>query len=215
MNSSARVATYFDDLQVNQEPPLIVQENHYDAWGLNLAGIEKQGSPNDKFQYNGKEKQEEFGLNGSDYEARIYDAQLGRWHAVDPLSADMAQWSPYNFTFNNPILLVDILGLSPVYNWETGEYEETNKKGKKRKVSWDEAKSNLEKSSKDPVNIILMSNNTKDHNNVAFIQAADAKDVVDKIESFLGNDRIIGNLFIGSHGGYKKASFSIGSMRWS
>jgi hypothetical protein len=58
---------YFDDIKIVQEKGLIVQENHYDPYGLNLAGIEKQGQPDDKFQYNGKEKQEEFGLNWNDY----------------------------------------------------------------------------------------------------------------------------------------------------
>jgi len=38
-------AVWFDDLTIKHTPALIVQENHYDPWGLNLAGIEKQGQP--------------------------------------------------------------------------------------------------------------------------------------------------------------------------
>jgi len=107
VNSSARTSVFFDDLQLTQEPPLIVQENHYDPWGLNLAGIETQGQPDHKFQYNGKEKQQELGLDWSDYGARMYDAQLGRWHVVDPLAEKYEMLSPYAYVANNPLLFID------------------------------------------------------------------------------------------------------------
>lgn len=80
---------------------------NYDPWGLNLAGIETQGNPEHKFQYNGKEKQEEFGLDWSDYGARMYDGQLGRWHTVDPLAEKFKEWSPYNYVLNNPLKYID------------------------------------------------------------------------------------------------------------
>ena len=107
VNSSARTSVFFDDLQLTQEPPLIVQENHYDPWGLNLAGIEVQGNPEDKFGYNGKEKQQELGLNWSDYGARMYDAQLGRWHVGDPLADKFRRHSPYSYAINNPLRFID------------------------------------------------------------------------------------------------------------
>jgi RHS repeat-associated protein len=67
----------------------------YDPFGLNLAGIQKEGQPDDKFQYNGKEKQEEFGLNWNDYGARMYDPELGRWHGIDASSEKYENQSPY------------------------------------------------------------------------------------------------------------------------
>ena len=74
-------------------------------------GIETAGNPDSKFQFGGKEKQEEFGLNWNDHGARYYDPQLGRWHATDPL-ADMAlDWSPYRAFYNNPISYTDETGL--------------------------------------------------------------------------------------------------------
>jgi RHS repeat-associated protein len=104
---------FFDDVAIRKDPALIVQENHYDPWGLNLVGIEKQGRPDHKFQYNGKEKQEELGLGWNDYGARFYDPQLGRWHAVDPLADQMRGHSPYNYGLNNPLRFTDPDGNAP------------------------------------------------------------------------------------------------------
>ncbi|RYU77813.1 DUF6443 domain-containing protein [Hymenobacter persicinus] len=104
--SSADV--FFDDIEVRYSPGLVVQENVYDPWGLNLAGLERTSIAHEnKYQYNGKEKQQELGLNWQDYGARMYDTQLGRWHAVDPLSDIMHRYSPYVYCFDNPIRFVD------------------------------------------------------------------------------------------------------------
>ncbi|MDJ1493708.1 RHS repeat-associated core domain-containing protein [Cytophagaceae bacterium DM2B3-1] len=144
---------------------LMVQENHYDPWGLNLAGIETQGSPNHEFQYNGKEKQEEFGLNWMDYGARMYDAQLGRWHAVDPLADISRRHSPYAYCYNNPIVFVDPDGMSVESADEWGErmakedqewkdYIDqgngvSNTSGKEKDISDDEKNSNVSEESTD------------------------------------------------------------------
>jgi hypothetical protein len=65
--NESNTSVWFDNLTLTYQQNLICQENHYDPWGLNLAGIEKAGKPDNKFQYNGKEKVEEFGLGWSDY----------------------------------------------------------------------------------------------------------------------------------------------------
>jgi len=53
------------------------------------------------------------GLNLYNYEARMYDMQIGRWGSVDPLAHLMPSWSPYNFVFNNPLSYIDLDGRIP------------------------------------------------------------------------------------------------------
>ncbi|MFK8009861.1 MAG: RHS repeat-associated core domain-containing protein, partial [Saprospiraceae bacterium] len=93
----------------------ILQESHYYPFGMAMDGAWQDivNGPENNYLYNGKELNSDFGLDWLDYGARYYDAAIGRWGQVDPLAESMASWSPYNYTFNNPISYTDPDGRSP------------------------------------------------------------------------------------------------------
>lgn len=70
-----------------------------------------------RFGFNGKEKVDEINGSGNDMDfgARIYDARLGRWLSVDARFAKYPDLSPFTFSENNPIIMVDNGGDSTVY----------------------------------------------------------------------------------------------------
>jgi RHS repeat-associated protein len=77
-------------------------------------------TPTNKYKYNGKEEQETPG-RWLDYGARMYDAQIGRWHVVDPMSDKYPSTSAYMYCSGNPVILIDPNGLD---EWEINKQGE-------------------------------------------------------------------------------------------
>jgi RHS repeat-associated protein len=63
-----------------------------------------------KYKYNGKELQDELGLNWYDFGNRNYDASIGRFHNTDRFSEKYHSLTTYGYAGNNPILFNDIQG---------------------------------------------------------------------------------------------------------
>ncbi len=121
---NTRLSYTFD---TNENKLVVLEENNYYPFGLkhqnynssvydyqtNGTSVLLDGVYKNRFQYkyNGKELQDEFGLNVYDYGARVYDPAAPRFWQVDPM-ADERHWiSPYNYVQNNPLLRVDPTGM--------------------------------------------------------------------------------------------------------
>jgi|GEM_PF-1518872 len=102
----------------------ILQDNSYYPFGMGLGEaltyVDNTTSEN-KYLYNGKEMQDDFGLGWYDYGARMYDGELGRWHVVDPLAENSISMSPYHFVAINPLVFIDPNGMDWFYYKAEGD----------------------------------------------------------------------------------------------
>ncbi|RYF20741.1 MAG: hypothetical protein EOO42_11860 [Flavobacteriales bacterium] len=110
----------------------IIDENNYYPFGLKHKGYNDFAGTNNKYKYNGKELQDELGLNMYAMDVRQYDPAIARWTVIDPVTHYTE--SPYNAFSNNPVYFADPSGASPIYNSTTGQYVINGKQ-----VSFDEA----------------------------------------------------------------------------
>jgi RHS repeat-associated protein len=121
----------------------ILEENHYYPFGLKHTNYNSDrlmyvkeaeiykikpvaaAVQTYKYKFNGKELQEELGLNMYDYGARNYDPALGRWMNIDPLAEKAPDWTPYRYAFNNPLSFTDPTGMYEDWyiNKETNDVE--------------------------------------------------------------------------------------------
>jgi RHS repeat-associated protein len=85
----------------------VYQHLEYFAFGETFVE-EHSNTDRTPYLYNGKELDEETGLYY--YEARYYDAKISVWLGVDPKMDKYPGLTPYNYVFNNPLVIVDFDG---------------------------------------------------------------------------------------------------------
>ncbi|RYY68497.1 MAG: hypothetical protein EOO13_12160, partial [Chitinophagaceae bacterium] len=119
VSNESNVDVFFDNLQVVHNRGPILEETHYYPFGLTMAGISSKaaGSLLNRYKFNdGTELSNGEFSDGSGLELyetpfRGYDPQIGRFWQIDAMADDYEGWSPYVFSFNNPINLNDPSGL--------------------------------------------------------------------------------------------------------
>nr|WP_317632006.1 DUF6443 domain-containing protein [uncultured Flavobacterium sp.] len=102
----------------------IIDQTDYYPFGLkhnNNALADYSAVNKYKYAYNGKELNDELGVDLYDFGARNYDPALGRWLNVDPLAENSRRWTPYNYAYNNPIYFIDPDGMQSVSSIKTDD----------------------------------------------------------------------------------------------
>lgn len=103
-----------DNLHIINHESELLEAQHYYPHGLVIEdGGQGVTNPLNKYLFQGNKLQEELGLFVNDFNFRQYDAQIGRFMAVDPLAefAGQESMNPYQFCFNDPGNYTDKLGL--------------------------------------------------------------------------------------------------------
>ncbi|MBL6445373.1 hypothetical protein JMN32_03585 [Fulvivirga sp. 29W222] len=91
----------------------VYQHLEYFAFGETFVE-EHSNTHRTPYLFNGKELDDETGLYY--FGARYYDPQVSIWLSSDPLADLAPNWSPYIYTFNNPLKLKDPNGQWPSWS---------------------------------------------------------------------------------------------------
>ncbi len=121
--SSSVVEVYFDDFKVTQIKSPVIQTDDYYPFGLAFNEYQRESSLVNNYQYNGKEKQDELNIGWSDYGARMYMSDIGRWGIIDPLAELTRRISPYVYAYNNPLRYLDPDGMYAIQDLAGNSHE--------------------------------------------------------------------------------------------
>jgi RHS repeat-associated protein len=90
--------------------PTIVSNSDYSPFGVELDGRTSVGSY--RYGFQGQEMDDDVKGDGNavNYKYRMHDPRLGRFFAVDPLFKDYLELTPYQFSSNSVICMIELEG---------------------------------------------------------------------------------------------------------
>ena len=112
----------------------VVQHLQYLPYGEIFVSQRNTEEFDSRYKFTSKELDNE--TSYTYFGARYYDADLSIWLSVDPMSDKYPSLSPYCYTADNPVVLVDPNGM----DW----YEVENKETHEKEIKWTDYKSQTE-----------------------------------------------------------------------
>lgn len=99
------------DADYNYLPDLVSTQD-YSPFGMQLEG-RSWNSKEYRFGFQGQETENDMYGDGNaySYKYRMYDARIGRFFSVDPMTDKHPDYTPYAYCYNNPINYIDPFGL--------------------------------------------------------------------------------------------------------
>jgi len=95
------------------EAGTVVGYDDYYPFGMQMDGRSYTSSNDARYKFTSKERDDY--ETGYDYfGARYYDSRIGRFLTIDPLAdvGKLQSWSPYHYSFDNPMRFIDPSGLA-------------------------------------------------------------------------------------------------------
>ncbi len=206
----------------------VTQENHYYAFGMAMENVwyNTPSVVDNKYMYNGKELNDDFGLGLSDYGARMYDPATLRWSTFDPMAEAYQSMSPYHYGMNNPMRFIDPNGM---YSNDGTTSRNTSALATDGSMVGGalhvESNGQSEKTGdgdKTKVSVALV---TPDHGldgieeamraaGIKVLTVLDSQNALDQLLTYIDPKFEIEHLFIVSHGTYNESSFDIGNIQY-
>lgn len=195
----------------------ILEENNYYPFGLkhknynvtNKSYANGGGSVNlfpcvncgYKYKYNGKELQDELGLNMYDYGARNYDPAIGRWMNIDPLAETSRRFSPYTYALNNPVYFIDPDGMEAEHVKITGD------DAKKATKELDKS-TNLKLSRDEKTGLLSATGEAKNDYDKALLESINSTDITVNLKTTTSETfavgGVVGDIIVGAYAGSSK-----------